>query len=67
MNDSLYQDLSTSDQSWHCDICSNRISIQANNQDLIPDHSDELDEDICAESSQNLKIKGLKLAHLNVY
>ena len=37
-----------------------------NNEDLIPDHSDELDEDIYAELKQNLKIKELKVAHLNV-
>ena len=37
-----------------------------NNEDLIPDHSDELDEGIYAELKQNLKIKGLKVAHLNV-
>ena len=59
MTDNLYQDLSTSDQSWQ--ICSNKISIQMNNEDLIPDHSDELDEDICAELKQNLKIKGLNV------
>ena len=54
-------------QSWHCDICSNKISIQTNNnEDLIPDHFDELDEDIHAELKQNLKIKGLEMANLNV-
>ena len=53
MTDDLYQDLSTSDQSWHYDICSNKISIQTNKEDLIPDHSDELDEAIYAE----LKVK----------
>ena len=66
MTDNLYQDLGTSDQPWHCDICSNKISIQMNNEALIPDHSDELDEDIYAELKQNLKIKGLKVAHLNI-
>ena len=66
MTDDLYQDLSTSDQSWHCNICSNKISIQTNNEDLIPDHSDELDEDIYTELKENLKIKGLEVAHLNV-
>ena len=66
MTDNLYQDFSTSDQPWHCDICSNKTSIQMNNEGLIPDHSDELDEDIYAELKQNLKIKGLKVAHLNI-
>ena len=66
MTDNLYQDLSTSDQPWHCDICSNKISSQMNNEDLIPDQSNELDEDIYAELKQNLKIKGLKVAHLNI-
>ena len=37
-----------------------------NNEDLIPDHSDELNEDIYAELKQNLKIKGLKVAHPNI-
>ena len=37
-----------------------------NNEDLIPDYSNELDEDIYAELKQNLKIKGLKVAHLNI-
>ena len=66
MTDNLYQDLRTSDQSWHFDICSNKMSIQTNNEDLISDNSDELDEDIYAKLKQNLKIKGLKVANLNV-
>ena len=50
----------------HIQSLSKTISIQMNNEDLIPDHSDELDEDIYAELKQNLKIKGLKVAHLNI-
>ena len=50
----------------HIQSLSKTISIQVNNEDLIPDHSDELDEDMYAELKQNLKIKGLKVAHLNI-